>query len=224
MIDIVNAELSVGRNAPGDSKARSGFALNSPEELDALGDRCPYIPERGGKSCLNNRPHYNDQGKAAPLRLTPIDDIFDQVNEMYNAIARRAFEIFDGRGRQSGNDLDDWTRAESELFHPAHLDISETDDAFTVHAEVPGFRAEELHVSLEARRLTIIGNRQAEGSPKQSKTIYRESCCNEIFRALDLPADVDASKATAALKDGLLELTLPKAAPARKIPVEPKVA
>lgn len=161
---------------------------------------------------------------AVPVEFTPMGNIFDQVNEMYNAIARRAFEIFDGRGRQTGYDFDDWMRAESELFHPAHLKISETDDKFEVCAEVPGFRAEELQVSLEPQRLTIVGRRKGEGSSQKGQTIYRDTCCNEVFRAVDLPAEVDASKATATLKDGLLDLTLPKAAPARKIPIEQKVA
>ena len=162
--------------------------------------------------------------EAAPLIITPIDDIFDRVNEMYNAIARQAFEFFDGRGRQEGHDLDDWTRAESELFHAAHLEVSETDDAFGVRAEVPGFKAEEVQVSLEPRRLTIIGQRQSPESQQRGKKVYTDRCCNKIFRSIDLPADVDSSKATAMLKDGILDLTLPKAAPARKIPVEQKVA
>lgn len=158
----------------------------------------------------------------ASLGLTPIDTIFDQVNEMYDSIARRAFEIFDGRGRQSGSDLDDWLRAESELYHPAHLNISETNDGFTVRAEVPGFKADELQVSVESRRLMIIGRKKSEGSSQQGKTIYQDACCDEVFRAVELPADVDASKVTAMLKDGVLDLTLPKSAPARKIPVEQK--
>jgi HSP20 family protein len=162
--------------------------------------------------------------EAAPLRLTSFDDIFDRVNEMYNTIACRAFEIFDGRGRQEGYDRDDWVRAESELFHPAHLQVSETDDAFAVRAEVPGFQANELQVSLEPRRLTIVGRRQSPGSPHLGKTVYADGCCDRIFRALDLPTDVDASKATATLKDGILDLALPKATPAREIPVEQKVA
>lgn len=160
----------------------------------------------------------------ASLGLTPIGTIFDQVNEMYDSIARRAFEIFDGRGRQMGSDLDDWLRAESELYHPAHLNISETDQGFSVHAEVPGFKADELQVSVESRRLTIVGRRQGKESSQQGKTIYQDTCCDEVFRAVELPTDVDASKVTATLKDGVLELNLPKAAPARKIPVEQKAS
>lgn len=162
--------------------------------------------------------------EAAPLRIIPIDDIFDRVNEMYNAIARQAFEFFDGRGRQEGHELDDWIRAESALFHPAHLEVSETDEAFDVQVEVPGFKADELQVSLEPRRLTIIGQRQSTGSQQQGTKVYTDRCCDQIFRSIDLPADVDSSKASATLKDGILDLTLPKAAPARKIPIEQKVA
>jgi HSP20 family protein len=138
------------------------------------------------------------------------------MQELYNSIARRAFEIFEGRGRVDGRDLEDWFGAESELLHPVHLDIAESDDEVTVHAEVPGFTAQDLEVSLEPHRLTISGKRESNEEREAKKTIYREHCSNEIFRAIELPAEVDSSKVTATLKDGVLELVMPKVAKAQK--------
>ena len=162
--------------------------------------------------------------EAAPMKLLPGSDLFDRIQDLSNSIARRAFEIFEDRGRAFGHDLEDWLRAESEFLHPIHLDIAESDDAVTVRAEVPGFSAKELEVGVEPHRLTISGKREAKEEHKSKKTIYTEHCRNQIFRAVDLPAEVDTSKVTANLKDGVLELSIPKATEVHKVRVEEKPA
>ena len=162
--------------------------------------------------------------EAAPMKLLPGSDLFDRIQDVSNSIARRAFEIFEDRGRAFGHDLEDWLRAESEFLHPIHLDIAESDDAVTVRAEVPGFSAKELEVGVEPHRLTISGKREANEERKSKKTIYSEHCRNQIFRAVDLPAEVDTSKVTANLKDGVLELSMPKATEVHKVRVEEKPA
>lgn len=150
--------------------------------------------------------------EAAPVNLLPTSELGDRIQDLFNSTARRAFEIFDGRGRADGHDLEDWFRAESELLHPLHLDVEESDNALTVHAEVPGFSAKELEVGVEPHRLTITGKRETSEEGTSKKTIYREQCSNQIFRAINLPAEVDSSKVTATLKDGVLKLSMPKAA------------
>ena len=149
-------------------------------------------------------------------------DALDRSQQTYDSIARRAFEIFDNNGRWFGHDLEDWFRAESELLHPLHLEMAESDDDLTVRAEVPGFSTKELEINVEPRRLTIAGRHQAQEESKKSKTIYSEGCANEILRVVYLPSDVDGSKASATLKDGILSIELPKAAHAKTVRIEPK--
>ena len=146
---------------------------------------------------------------ARPRRVN-VQEFLDPVNAIYESIARRAFEIFQGRGGAGGHDLDDWFGAEAELFHSAHLDVVESDDAVAVRAEVPGFTAYELQVILEPRLLIITGKRDTRDHQTTRKTIYRDCCTDRVFRVLRLPAEVDPKKATAALKDGILELAMPK--------------
>jgi HSP20 family protein len=159
--------------------------------------------------------------EATPIRLVGGEEWLDRMKAMYDLVARRAFELFEGRGRVDGYDLEDWFRAESELLHPAHVDVAESDEALTLQAEVPGFSAKELEVSVEPRRVTISGKREAEEERKTRKTIYTESCADRILRVVDLPSDVDTAKVTATLRNGILELAMPKAAPVRPIKVEP---
>ena len=90
-----------------------------------------------------------------PVEQSAIEDVVDRIQQTYESTARRAFEIFDGNGRWLGHELEDWFRAESELLHPVHLEIAETDDNLTVRAEVPGFSTKELNIDVGPRRLTI---------------------------------------------------------------------
>jgi HSP20 family protein len=153
--------------------------------------------------------------ETANLKLVTPEQLFDRINGIRDAIARRAFELFDISGKAFGRELDDWFKAESELLHPVHVTISESGDALQVEAEVPGFEAKDLEISVEPKRLTISGKKETTEENKKGKTIYREQCSNEILRVLDLPAEVEAAKATATLKNGVLALTLPKAAQAK---------
>jgi HSP20 family protein len=158
----------------------------------------------------------------APLRLVPPSDLFERVERLRDVIARRAFEIFDSAGRTFGHDLEDWFKAESEVLHPVQVDVTESDSNLIVKAEVPGFTAKELEVALEPRRLTITGKRETKEERKDKRTIYTEIKSDQAMRVIDLPAAVDADKATATLKDGILELTLPKAGPAKKLQIAAK--
>ncbi|PYU54587.1 MAG: hypothetical protein DMG56_26735 [Acidobacteria bacterium] len=157
------------------------------------------------------------------VKQSATGDVFDRL-QLYGEIARRAFEIFDNNGRWLGNDLEDWFRAESELLHPVHLEIAESDVNLTVQVEVPGFSTKELEINVEPRRLTIAGKHEAQEESKKGKTIYSERCAKEILRVIDLPAEVDSSKVSAILKDGILKMELPKAAHAKAVRIEPKSA
>ena len=151
-------------------------------------------------------------------------EMLEQFDNIYDSIARRAFELFEGSGRWFGHDLDDWFRAESEILHPLPLQLKETDGDFTVRAEVPGFSVKDLEISLEPRCLKIAGKREAKEEEKKGKTIRSEFCADQILRAIDFPADVDTARARASLKDGVLTIDLPKAAHAKAVRIEPKAS
>lgn len=159
-----------------------------------------------------------------PVKHSVTGDVFDRIQQIYDSIARRAFEIFDNNGKSLGHDLEDWFRAESELLHPVHLEMAESDDNLTVRAEVPGFSTKELEINVEPRKLMILGKHEAQEESKKGKTIYSERCAREILRVVDLPAEVDSSKVSAILKDGVLNIELPKAAHAKTVRIEPKGA
>jgi HSP20 family protein len=161
---------------------------------------------------------------SAVARQTETENVLDRMQQAYDSIAKRAFEIFDNNGRWFGHDLSDWLEAESELLHPVHLEIADTDEALTVRAEVPGFNAKELDIHVERNRLTIAGKHESKEESNKGKTVYSERCAKEILRPVYLPSDVDGSKVNATLKDGVLNIELPKAAHAKSVRIEPKTA
>jgi HSP20 family protein len=133
------------------------------------------------------------------------------MKEVSEAIAKRAYGFFEERGREFGRDIDDWLHAELELLRPLPIEITEGDDELTVRAEVPGFTASDIQVSVEPQRLVISGKVEKTDERKIERTVYTERQSNEIFRAIDLPTQVDPSKVSATLKDGVLQLSLAKA-------------
>ncbi len=159
-----------------------------------------------------------------PVKQTGTVKVFDRLQQSYDSIARRAFDIFERNGRWFGHELDDWLRAESEFLQPVHLDVTETDEALTIRAEVPGFATNELDITVEPRRLTIAGKHESKEETTKGKTIYSERSAKEILRSFELPSEVDGPKATATLKDGILNIELPKAAHAKTVRVEAKAA
>jgi HSP20 family protein len=159
-----------------------------------------------------------------PLKPTKLSSLFDQAEEILNALTRRAYEIFDRNGRRLGHDLEHWLQAEREMLHPVPLNIVETLEAFEVKAEVPGFSEKELEIAVEQQRLTITGKREFSKEENVGKTVYAESSSDQLLRIVDLPADVEAGKVTATLKNGILQLTLPKVVKAQPVRVHPKAA
>jgi HSP20 family protein len=159
------------------------------------------------------------------LKVVEPKALLDRINHIHENIARRAFEIFRNDGKSWGHDLENWFKAEAELLHPVHMNITENDGTINVQAEVPGFSANELQVSVEPQRLTISGKKETtKEDKKKGKTIYQEQCSSELLRIIDLPAEVDATKATATLRNGMLELSMPKTIQAIAKRVEVKAA
>ncbi|MGH9685601.1 MAG: Hsp20 family protein [Candidatus Acidiferrales bacterium] len=135
----------------------------------------------------------------------------ERMIRMHDEIAQRAFEMFERDGA-SGRELENWFNAEDQLIHPAHVNISESETALHVQAEVPGFEPKDIEISLEPARLTISGKKESN-QERQNKgnVIYKELCSSQLLRVIDLPAEIDPERTQATLKNGVLELEMPKA-------------
>jgi HSP20 family protein len=120
----------------------------------------------------------------------------------------RLFDDFFGRGwlRPFG-----WGRplAEMAAFTPS-VDVVDREDEVVVRAQVPGFKKEDIDISVSGTMLTIKGETKTEEKEEKGDYYRCEITRGAFSRTLPLPAEVDDSKAKAAMQDGVLELTLPK--------------
>ena len=105
------------------------------------------------------------------FNLSAPADLQPKVRELQLAIARRAHEWFEARGREYGHDLDYWLRAESELLCPVSIAMSESKDRVSVRANVAGFDQSEIQASVEPGRITILGKRKQTTGKTEPRTI-----------------------------------------------------
>ncbi|HLJ30139.1 MAG TPA: Hsp20 family protein [Candidatus Angelobacter sp.] len=159
--------------------------------------------------------------KDVAVHEVSLDSMFQQMSQWSDRIAQRAYEFFVNSGFTDGHDVDDWFRAEHELLQPVALDVKDSKDEYVVKAEIPGFDAQELDIRVNGSHLVIEGKHDTtkEKKAKGQDAIYSEHKSQQICRMIELPAPILGEKAHAELKNGVLELTLPKAEKPQQIKV-----
>jgi HSP20 family protein len=95
------------------------------------------------------------------------------------------------------------------------FDVYENQDNFTVVAELPGVKKEDLAISLHEGRLSISGERKREEKSENTEVYRSERVFGRFQRTFTLPTAVTADKVTAKFTDGVLTVTLPKAEEAK---------
>lgn len=96
------------------------------------------------------------------------------------------------------------------------VDVSEDDKAFTVHAEIPGARKEDIKVSIDGNVVSISAEVKKTREQKDGEKLVRsERYYGTVSRSFSLASDVDETQCAATYKDGVLELVLPKKAGGR---------
>jgi HSP20 family protein len=103
------------------------------------------------------------------------------------------------------------------------MDIKENDGAYTVHADIPGVKKEDIHVSIDGNQISISAETKMEKDVKEGEKVLRsERYSGKVARSFTLAHDVDEAKSQAKYSDGVLELTLPKkaAGSAKKLAIQ----
>jgi len=133
-------------------------------------------------------------------------DLFDLRKEIDSMFDNRFF----GRMLQRYSD---------QAWAPV-MDIVESEKDFTVKAELPGMKKEDIKINIENNILSIEGERNTESEGK-GKTFHRiERSSGQFYRAVSLPKHVDDAKIKAEFNDELLTITLPKADTAKTKAIE----
>ena len=91
------------------------------------------------------------------------------------------------------------------------VDIKETDKAYVFHAELPGVKKEDLHITIDGDRVNIGAEvKQYDQQSKDENVIRSERYFGSVSRSFQLPVMVDESSSEAKYEDGILDLTLSK--------------
>jgi HSP20 family protein len=166
--------------------------------------------EQGGK------PVSAQRAGLAPFR--GFEERFEQMERMMD----RMFSGFSpGRWmRPFEREWPSWLEGPS--FRAPAVDLIERDNEVLVRAELPGVRKEEISISLTADSITIQAQSRQEEVDEKGDYRRREIRSNSFSRSLALPSEVDSEAAKASFKDGVLEISLPKAAVARgrQVPID----
>ncbi|CAG8496830.1 7272_t:CDS:2 [Funneliformis caledonium] len=96
------------------------------------------------------------------------------------------------------------------------MDVHENDKEFTVKAELPGMKKEEINIDVRDNALVISGETKQEQKYKEGNTHVQERRYGSFSRSIALPSNVKPDDITAKFENGLLELSLPKTAPTGK--------
>lgn len=95
------------------------------------------------------------------------------------------------------------------------VDVYQTDDEIIIKSTIAGVTADDLDISITNEMVTIKGNRKFEEKVKESDYYYQELYWGSFSRSIILPEEIDADKAKATMKNGILTLRLPKLAKSR---------
>lgn len=112
------------------------------------------------------------------------------------------------------------------FFRPARLegarevqirmDVKEDDKSYTVHAEIPGVKKEDIHVTIDGNQVSISAETKQEKEVKEGEQVLRsERYYGKVARSFSVASDLDEATARAKYADGVLELVLPKKTVAR---------
>jgi len=124
------------------------------------------------------------------------EDIFDELLRMRRRIERlmRSFGSL----------------ASFEKIESFPVDISETENEIIVRADLPGFSKDEVSVNATENTLTIEAKHREEKKERGEKYYTVERKFGSFRRVISLPVEVEPEKASARMKDGVLEVILPK--------------
>ncbi len=157
-------------------------------------------------------PVKTEKALAPPQVWRPFESLRQEID--------RVFDEFDGGFwrpfRSSLFDTAPFRRAEAALGAMPAVDVSETDKAYEITAELPGMDEKNVEVKVANGVLSIKGEKQEEKEEKKKDYYKRERKFGSFERSFQVPDGVDTDKIEAGFKKGVLSVTLPKSVEAQK--------
>jgi HSP20 family protein len=140
-------------------------------------------------------------------RVWPSRPTFDAPVTQMEQLRREMLRLFETTAGDAFGEVG------TGVFPP--MNITQDDDNFYLRAEVPGVKADELSISAIKNRVSLAGKREIQREQERVSYHRKERAEGTFNRTIALPAEVDADRVEARYADGILTLTLPKAAEAK---------
>jgi HSP20 family protein len=144
----------------------------------------------------------------ANIVTTQKDSIVDQLEQLHQRIARRAYDLFRSRDGW-GDAFGDWFSAEQELVSKPAVELREKDGTFTIAAAIPGVEAKDITVDITPQDVVIQAASEHRHTEDKGQVHRCEFTAGQVFRSLSFPKTVDATKAKAEYQNGMLNITVP---------------
>jgi len=126
---------------------------------------------------------------------------------------KKDMEITDKKSIEQG----EGESTREDVRYVPDVDIVETDEAITMWVDMPGVKRENVDIDLQENILTLTGTVER---PAEARVVYREYEVGGFQRRFTLGEKIDQEKITANLDNGVMTLTLPKAAPHKPRKIE----
>ncbi len=152
--------------------------------------------------------------RATPLQaLQPMESLRRDIDRLFEGFDRDYWRFPSGR---SIFDVEPFWRRELSWPAAPAVDVTESDKAYEVTAELPGMDEKNIEVKVANGNLTIKGEKQEEKEEKKRDYYLQERHFGSFERRFQLPEGVDTGKIEASFKKGVLTVTLPKKPEAQK--------
>jgi len=141
------------------------------------------------------------------IRAAAGDGLKGRIHE---AVAWRAFELYEARGGKPGHDAEDWKQAEREVVRPLPCGTVEQDHRICLTADTSCFERGPIELWLEPRRLTLAGPVKPGKAFPEREGPFAQSR-DRVFFVHDFPVDVDPAVVTARFNGPALDIYVAKA-------------
>ena len=159
-------------------------------------------------------PVKTETGSASvPHALRPFESLRREVDRLFEDFAGGLWRSSFGR---SFFDIEPAWRSRSAMSTMPAIDVTETDKAYAITAELPGMDEKNVEVKVADDILTIKGEKQEEKEEKTKDYHLSERSFGSFQRAFQVPSGVDTDKIDAKFSKGILTVTLPKSTEAQK--------
>jgi HSP20 family molecular chaperone IbpA len=153
-----------------------------------------------------------DKVESGDLTAKPV---YEDLQRRLEMVRKRAFELYEARGREPGGEVEDWLKAEQEVLGWPPLETRETDREFQFRVPLDDYDVNEVEIIVTPSEIIVHAKTKAEQMTEDSDSVSAAFAARDLYRRIELPELIKVDKTKAMLDTGTLRITAPKARPSK---------